>query len=76
MITRDPLRVPCLADGYWATFADVPGRDLARTLAAVRKHAALRPLPKISSLPEAEQLKAEDGNVRRSLDYARRHLSL
>src|SRR5687768_3355168 len=27
MITRDPLRIPCLTDDYWATFADVPGRD-------------------------------------------------
>ncbi len=32
MITRDPLRVPCLAQKYWATFPDLPGRHLARTL--------------------------------------------
>src|SRR5262249_18069033 len=38
MITRDPLKVPCLAPKYWATFADLPGRHLARTLALVRKH--------------------------------------
>ena len=35
MITRDPLKVPCLTEGYWVTFADLPGaasgpRDLAR----------------------------------------------
>src|SRR5262249_22261568 len=23
MITRDPLRIPCLGDGYWATFPDL-----------------------------------------------------
>src|SRR5262249_33207890 len=32
MITRDPLRVPCLAETYWATLGEVPARDLARTL--------------------------------------------
>src|SRR5262249_16341903 len=30
MITRDPLRVPCLAENYWATFPELPGRHLAR----------------------------------------------
>ncbi len=76
MITRDPLRIPCLTDDYWATFADVPGRDLARTLAMVRKHAPKRLLPRVSTLPEADQLKAEDDNVRRSLAYARKHLPM
>ena len=39
-ITRDPLKVPCLTEAYWATFGDVPGSDLARTLRTVRAHAA------------------------------------
>ncbi len=30
MITRDPLRVPCLARRYWTTLPDLPGRHLAR----------------------------------------------
>ncbi len=29
MITRDPLKVPCLSEGYWATFPDLPGKDVA-----------------------------------------------
>ncbi len=29
MITRDPLKVPCLTDGYWVTFPDLPGRHVA-----------------------------------------------
>jgi sugar phosphate isomerase/epimerase len=58
MMTRDPLVIPCMTDGYWATFADVPGRDLARTLAMVRKHARKEKLPRISSLKPAEQLEA------------------
>jgi sugar phosphate isomerase/epimerase len=76
MITRDPLRVPCLAEGYWTTFADLPGRDLARALAAVRRHAPKGDLPRVSNLPEAEQLAAEDANVRRSFAFAGEHLGL
>lgn len=74
MITRDPLRVPCLADGYWATLERVPGRDLARVLALVKEHAPKDSLPRVGKLAEADLLAAEDRNVRRSLEYARSHL--
>ena len=36
MITRDPLKVPCLTDGYWATFPHRGGEYLARTLRLAR----------------------------------------
>ena len=36
MITRDPLKVPCLTEGYWVTFADLPGRHLAHMIAVLR----------------------------------------
>ena len=71
MITRDPLKVPCLTAGYWATFPDLPGRHLARTLSLVRDHPPSQPLPRISTLPLAEQLRAEDENIRRCLTFAR-----
>ncbi len=74
MITRDPLRIPCLSEEYWATLADVPGRDLARILSLVRQKARKQPLPRISGLSEEEQLRVEDENVRRSLEYARKSL--
>jgi sugar phosphate isomerase/epimerase len=70
MMTRDPLVIPCLTDDYWATFGDVPGRDLARTLAMVRKHKRKEPLPKITSLGQKEQLDVEERNVRESFRYA------
>ncbi len=76
MITRDPLRVPCLTDKYWATSTGVPGRDLARTLALVRKHKPSRPLPRISGRTPKEQLAIEEENVRKSMAYAREHLGL
>jgi 3-oxoisoapionate decarboxylase len=76
MITRDPLRVPCLAPKYWATFPDLPGRHLARMLSYVREHPQGRPLPRISQLPRAEQIRAEEENVRRCLEYGRERLGL
>ncbi len=76
MITRDPLKVPCLTDKYWATFPDLPGRHLARALTLVRDHPPSRPLPRISQLPRDGQLRAEDENVRHCLSFARDQLGL
>lgn len=75
LITRDPLHVPVLSEGYWATFPDLPAHDLARTLRFVRDHAA-DSLQTVSTLDDAERLAQEDANVRVSLDYARTHLGL
>jgi len=76
LITRDPLKVPCLTEKYWATFADVPGRDLARTLRTVRRGASPQPLPRVSGLSLKEQVEREDENIRKSLVYARDRLNL
>src|SRR5262249_51846740 len=76
MITRDPLKIPCLTDKYWATFADIPAQRLAAMLALVRKRAAKGPLPRLSGLNREEQLRREDDNVRQSLRYARQKLQI
>jgi sugar phosphate isomerase/epimerase len=76
MITRDPLKVPCLTEGYWVTFADLPGRHLARIISLVREHHPKQPLQRISPLPPLDQLRAEDENIRRCITFARDHLSL
>jgi sugar phosphate isomerase/epimerase len=76
MITRDPLKVPCLKESYWATFPDLPGRHLAHTLTLVRDHPPNHPLPRISHLPHEEQLRAEEDNVRRCLAVGRDRLGL
>jgi sugar phosphate isomerase/epimerase len=73
MITRDPLRVPCLTDQYWAT-ATASGRDLARTLTMVRTRK--QELPRIRGKSKKEQIAIEEENVRKSLAYAREHLEL
>lgn len=69
MITRDPLKVPCLTERYWATFDAVPARRLAAALTLVRRHAA-RKIPQISELTDAKQLEIEDQNLELCLNWA------
>lgn len=76
MITRDPLKVPCLTERYWTTFPDLPARDLARALKLVRDHPPSRPLPRTGGLSRDLQLRAEDDNVARCLAFARERLGL
>jgi sugar phosphate isomerase/epimerase len=76
MITRDPLKVPCLTDKYWVTFPDRNGLYLARTLRFVASHKPVQPLPRISQLSHDEQLKVEERNVVDCLQYAREKLGL
>jgi 3-oxoisoapionate decarboxylase len=70
MMTRDPLKVPCLTPKYWATLEHIPGRRLAEMLALVRAKAVKKSLPRVSELSKEEQLKREDENVRECLRYA------
>lgn len=64
MITRDPLKVPCLTQQYWATLDALPAKHLAATLGTVKKKSAK--LPEISKLPIAKQLADEEEYVRLS----------
>ena len=75
LITRDPLRVPCLTERYWTTMPAVCGSDLARTLRVVRRHPA-KSLQQVTSLPLEKQLALEDANIATSLRYARKRLNL
>ena len=76
MITRDPLKVPCLTDKYWATFPERNGECLARTLRLVRSHLPAGPLPRVSGLDAAARRQQEEDNVKRCLAYARDKLGL
>lgn len=76
MITRDPLKIPCLTDKYWATLGKVPGKELARMLALVRKHQKKERLPHVASLSAEKQQQAEESNVRQSFAFAREKLGL
>jgi sugar phosphate isomerase/epimerase len=74
MLTRDPLKVPCLTPKYWVTSETLPARYLARTLATVRRHKPARPLVRISELSPRERLAVEEDNVLRSLSFAAKRL--
>lgn len=75
MITRDPLRVPCLTAKYWATMPAAPAADLAAALARVRRAKSPKPLPTVAGLDHAAQLKAEADNNDRCLAFASRKFS-
>jgi len=76
MMTRDPLKVPCLTERYWSAMGDIPGRNLARTLRMVRTRAPGRALPQVSRLSTSEQFELEEANVKKCLAYAHDHLGL
>jgi sugar phosphate isomerase/epimerase len=72
MITRDPLKVPCLTDHYWITFPDRNGIYLARTLRYVNEHKSSEPLPTFDHLPPVECSRIEEENIRACFRYASR----
>lgn len=74
MITRDPLRIPCLRQPYWITMDRVPGRDLAAALSAVQTHG--RSLPLIEQLATDERFRIEEDNNRGCLEHAKAKLQL
>jgi hypothetical protein len=75
LITRDPLKVPCLSDKFWATMPQVSGNDVARTLRFVREHPA-KALQDVDSLSLDKQVALEDANIAASLKFSREDLSL
>jgi 3-oxoisoapionate decarboxylase len=71
MITRDPLKVPCLTEQYWKVFPDRGGKYLARTLRLVREKGSREALPTVNQLSREERLKVEEENVKACLRFAR-----
>lgn len=69
MITRDPLKVPCFTDAYYATCDRTPASDLAATLATVRRRLSAH-LPTTSGLSPSERVALEDKNVRLCVEWA------
>ena len=70
LITRDPLKVPCLTDKYWATLPDLPAYELARTLRLVREHSNENG-QSISEMSPKEQIARESRNVQESIQYSK-----
>lgn len=76
MITRDPLEIPCLKEDYWATFEEVRGNELARTLRMVRQRKFKPSLPKVSHLSNDDRLKEEEENILACLRFSKASLGL
>lgn len=69
---RDPLKIPCLTERYWATFPERNGRYLAAALAAVRKYPSkLEPL---SGLSQETRPQREEEKFKESLSYFRERI--
>jgi 3-oxoisoapionate decarboxylase len=69
MITRDPLKIPCFTDRYWATFPNVKADQLARALRLVEQNK--KKLPRVSQLPKDDLLRIMEENNIACLQYAR-----
>jgi sugar phosphate isomerase/epimerase len=68
MISRDPLKIPCLTKKYWAVMEGAKGEELAATIAMVRARAS-KDLPGVAGMNAEEKAKFEDRNVRESFDF-------
>jgi 3-oxoisoapionate decarboxylase len=66
MITRDPLKIPCLTESYYATFPDKPATMLGRAMLHVKKNQAAS-LPSMSERSTDAALAFEEEGVVGSL---------
>ena len=70
MITRDPLKVPCMTDAYWAVFPERNGKYLARTFRLVQERGSRTPLPTVSNLSREARTQVEEDNIKACFAYA------
>lgn len=71
MATRDPLRVPCLTDGYFVTFPERKALRLEATMQWVQANPPRQAPPTVSGKPTAQILEEEEANNRSSLGWMR-----
>jgi len=74
MATRDPLRIPCLTDGYFATFPKRKATHLDAAMQRVQANPPQQPPPVVSGKGTAEVLAEEESNNRQGLDWMRKQL--
>ena len=73
MITRDPLKIPCLTEEYWATFDKISATELAVFLGKIKEHKSKKALPRISEMSADEQLALEIENNKNSVLFAKKN---
>ncbi len=74
MMARNPLKIPCLTDRYWATFPNRSGGYLARALRWVEKNK--QELHNMDGMSETQKAEFEQENFRKSIIYARDELGM
>ena len=74
MATRDPLKVPCLANDYWVTFPERKATQLEAALARVKANPPRQPPPQVSGKPVAQVLADEETNNRHGLAWMLKNL--
>ncbi|MBM3844779.1 MAG: TIM barrel protein [Verrucomicrobia bacterium] len=75
MATRDPLTVPCLTPGYWASFgADRKTAYLDAMMQRVKANPPRGPIPQMTGKPVAQQLAEEETNNRQGLAWMQKHI--
>ena len=76
MITRNPLKVPCFTDKYWATFEQLPARNLMGAVKWVRDHQSESGLPSVEGMTDEQKIQYEERNILDSFSYATQELKL
>jgi sugar phosphate isomerase/epimerase len=74
LITRDPLKIPCLREDYWATLDGLKASQLGSTLTMLKSRGSKQEFPLITQLTPAEQVRAERENIEQSFRYAANNL--
>ena len=74
MATRDPLRIPCLTDSYFATFPERKADLLQQAMERVKQHPPKVPVPTVSGKTVDRVLTEEEKNNRDSLIWMHREL--
>ena len=69
LITRDPLKIPCFTDAYWAGFPAKDQKRMDAMLAYVK--AKQTKLPYVDQLTVEERFKVEEDNHRKTIDWGR-----
>jgi sugar phosphate isomerase/epimerase len=72
MITRDPLKIPCLTDEYWATFEETKGAEFEKVMAMIEKNEFKSQLPSTSNLDSEGRLAFEEANVLECIKFSRK----
>jgi len=73
MATRDPLRIPCLTDAYFATFPARKATHLDTAMQRVRANPPQQPPPIVSGKPTVQVLAEEEANNRHGLAWMQKH---